>query len=183
MIHYGGDSGLEDTYRKGTLYFFNNTVIVQANQSSGDNARWRTLLFDLPTAGETLDFRDNIVHVTPETSGELATTVSLLEQTGNAIVGKNFVSAAFVKWRDNEESAGTGSIQGWENLIEMVRNDAGFVAFGDKDFRLTADSLAVDEAEASIAEHPVTDRYAPHGNGLERILSGAAPDLGAFEKE
>ncbi|MBK6515418.1 MAG: hypothetical protein IPG04_15180 [Polyangiaceae bacterium] len=29
MVHYGGDSGMLDTYRKGTLHFFNNTVVVE----------------------------------------------------------------------------------------------------------------------------------------------------------
>ena len=29
MIHYGGDSGVLDDYRKGTLFFYDNTVIVK----------------------------------------------------------------------------------------------------------------------------------------------------------
>ena len=27
MIHYGGDSGREERYRNGTLYFYHNTVV------------------------------------------------------------------------------------------------------------------------------------------------------------
>ena len=27
IVHYGGDSGTTANYRKGTLYFYNNTVV------------------------------------------------------------------------------------------------------------------------------------------------------------
>src|SRR5690606_3569418 len=48
MIHYGGDNGMTHTYRKGTLYFHHNTVLVTANQS-GPGGKWRTVLFDVAT--------------------------------------------------------------------------------------------------------------------------------------
>ena len=40
LVHFGGDSGNTSLYRP-NLYFYDNTVIDQANQSS----RWRTILF------------------------------------------------------------------------------------------------------------------------------------------
>ena len=50
MVHYGGDSGVPEITRKGTLYFYNNTVAVSANQE-GPNARYRTALFDADLVG------------------------------------------------------------------------------------------------------------------------------------
>jgi len=66
MIHYGGDSGETDTYRKGTLFFANNTVVVREDQEEqGGGGRWATALFDVSTADETVDARNNIVLVRP----------------------------------------------------------------------------------------------------------------------
>ncbi len=57
MIHYGGDSGLLDDYRKGTLYFYNNTVIVR---NEGYPEYTQTPLFELSTNEEHLDSRNNV---------------------------------------------------------------------------------------------------------------------------
>src|SRR5262249_49403370 len=37
LIHYGGDSGVTSDYRKGTLHFYNNTVVVQVDQKQQYN--------------------------------------------------------------------------------------------------------------------------------------------------
>jgi hypothetical protein len=57
MIHYGGDSGVFENYRKGTLFFYNNTVIVE-NHDYTPYAR--TAVFELSTNDERLDSRNNI---------------------------------------------------------------------------------------------------------------------------
>ncbi len=57
LIHYGGDSGRTADYRKGTLFFYNNTVVIK-------NARYpeytRTPIFELSTNDEHLDSRNNV---------------------------------------------------------------------------------------------------------------------------
>ena len=64
MIHYGGDSGLTENYRKGTLYFVHNTVVVRADQDEASGAgQWSTSLFDLDTADETAVIDDNVFFV------------------------------------------------------------------------------------------------------------------------
>jgi hypothetical protein len=57
MIHYGGDSGLFEDYRKGTLYFFHNTVFV-GNQSQEDYNE--VAVFELSTNEEHLWSRNNL---------------------------------------------------------------------------------------------------------------------------
>ncbi len=57
MIHYGGDSEVYEDYRKGTLFFYDNTVVVK-NQSYPPYAR--TPVFELSTNDEHLDSRDNV---------------------------------------------------------------------------------------------------------------------------
>jgi hypothetical protein len=59
MIHYGGDSYVYSDYRKGTLHFYQNTVIVN-NAGASD---WDLpSVFELSTNDEALDARNNVFH-------------------------------------------------------------------------------------------------------------------------
>ena len=53
VVHYGGDSGKPEWYRKGTLHFFHNTVVSRRTS--------RTTLFGLSTDDERVEARNNIV--------------------------------------------------------------------------------------------------------------------------
>jgi hypothetical protein len=57
LIHYGGDSGVFDDYRKGTLFFYNNTVIIK---NDGYHDYTNTAVFELSTNEEHLDSRNNV---------------------------------------------------------------------------------------------------------------------------
>ena len=56
IAHYGGDNGTTSKYRKGTLYFYNNTMVSYRTD--------RTTLFRLSTNEERADVRNNIFYVT-----------------------------------------------------------------------------------------------------------------------
>ena len=56
IAHYGGDSGTTSKYRKGTLHFYNNTMVSYRTD--------RTTLFRLSTNDERADVRNNIFYVT-----------------------------------------------------------------------------------------------------------------------
>jgi hypothetical protein len=57
MVHYGGDSGVYADYRKGTLFFYNNTVVIK----NGSYPDWsRTPIFEISTNEEKLDSRNNV---------------------------------------------------------------------------------------------------------------------------
>lgn len=58
MVHYGGDSGLVETYRKGTLHFFHNTVLVL----NASHKEWEgTAVFELSTNEEKLELGNNVI--------------------------------------------------------------------------------------------------------------------------
>ncbi len=69
IVHYGGDSGNTDDYRKGTLYMYNNTIVSTRTD--------RTTLLRLSTNDENCDFRNNIAYVAAG-----GNTLSLLDDTG-----------------------------------------------------------------------------------------------------
>ena len=56
ICFYGGDGGSAQKFRKGTLYFYNNTVVSDRT----DNTR----LFRMATNDESIDARNNIAYVT-----------------------------------------------------------------------------------------------------------------------
>lgn len=57
MVHYGGDSGVFADYRKGTLFFYNNTVVVK---NAGYKEYTANAIFELSTNEEKLDSRNNV---------------------------------------------------------------------------------------------------------------------------
>ena len=67
IVHYGGDSGDFADYRKGTLHFYNNTVIVK-NDEHADYER--TAVFELSTNDEHLDSRNNVYFSTVAPRGK-----------------------------------------------------------------------------------------------------------------
>jgi hypothetical protein len=86
LVHYGGDNGNPAQYRKGTLFFFHNTVIV----SGQEQTRWNTSLFRLETSDETADVRNNIVF------RQGTTHLFLLDEgPGRIRLGTNWVSEGF----------------------------------------------------------------------------------------
>ena len=73
--------------RKGTLYFYNNTVVVQADQA-GPNARYRTALFDATSSDETIDARNNVIVVRPGTAGLAGDRADLDARRGQPQAGR-----------------------------------------------------------------------------------------------
>lgn len=180
MIHYGGDNGSTNTYRKGWLYFHENTIVVRADQS----ARWRTILFDVATNDESVDARNNVLFVRSATPGQAPTNMKWMRTAGYLELGANWASSGVEEWRDGVTP--TGTIVGLSNVIGNAANDPGFMDEAGNDFSLRANAQAVD---AGIAPHPqvvsyghkTIAEYAAVAHGRPRPVSGA-PDLGAFER-
>ena len=104
LVHYGGDTvGFEQNFRKGTLYFYNNTILVQANALD----RWRTGVIEASTNDETVDMRNNII------VREGDTNMGLVARDGTLNLGVNWVSEGY--WPAYEDFGGT--IEGESNLI------------------------------------------------------------------
>jgi len=188
MFHYGGDSGLFDTYRKGTLYFVHNTVVVRADQEGDDDetgvGRWNTALFDLDTPDETAVVTGNVFHVRSVTPGAAPAQAAWGRFTGTLRLGPNWASPGLIEWRNPDDALG-GTIDGLDAVLSNVENAPGFVDEPGGDFAPAAGSPLVDAASELPAELAglgvVIDReYAGSATGRARTTVGA-PDLGAFE--
>lgn len=170
-FHYGGDSGEEADYRKGTLFFYNNTVVILANESD----HYYTSLFQLETDAESADIRNNIFYRIGDTH------LTWAFEKGTHRLGVNWVSGGI------EVSRGefTGRIEyvtGTNRTIEG--KDPGFRDLPGQDFCLAPGSPARGVGEALAAglpaEHLPTSQYRPHQSGRPRPSQGAGDDLGAL---
>lgn len=112
MIHYGYDNS--PTYRReGTLYFTNNTVIIER----ADNP-WRVNLFDVNSTNSTVEFSNNIVTAT----GMETFYIFRSNNTDNAgIVNFNASYFSISNTQNNwelTENAGSYSMTGQSNILE-----------------------------------------------------------------
>jgi len=110
ICHYGGDNGDIQVYRKGTLHFYNNTVL---SARTGN-----TTLFRLSSADETAEVRNNIFYATAG-----GNYLGILDNTGTVNLYNNWLSqnwkrsfsniSAFV----NDVSGNiTGDAPGWTDM-------------------------------------------------------------------
>jgi hypothetical protein len=177
VVHYGGDNGKTSTYRKGTLFFHHNTVVIRADRG-GPGARYRTILFRSDTDDEAVEFHNNIVFRDAATRGGVPTELSLLATAGRLDCGANWVSAGWIPGRSGVKS--TGVIGGAENFLRVTGNDPGFTDPASGDFRLRSDSPCRGAARplppAVPNPHAATRQYR-HPQTSEPRPAGA--DLGA----
>ncbi len=163
IIHYGGDSGNENIYRKGTLYFYNNTVV---STRSGN-----TTLVRLSSNDEHADIRNNILYASA--GGDY---LAILNRAGIADLRNNWVSSG---WVDAH-----GSLSGTLNASNnRVGTNPGFTDAVAQDFSLKKNSANIDQAmtlaDAALV-YPVLKQYVKHARNEVRSQS-TTQDLGAFE--
>ncbi len=161
IVHYGGDSGDEAVYRKGTLHFYGNTVVSRRAD--------RTTLFRLSSSGEHADVRGNIFF----TTGAPGDT-ERLAQDGDLTWGGNWIAAGYV-----DSFAGiTGTLDDLGG--DVGGTEPGFLDGAGDDFHLRADATARDVGPTLAAGVAPLDRqYAPHQGWMPRPTDGPL-DLGAF---
>ena len=121
VIHYGGDSGAEDEYRR-KLHLWNNTVV--------STRKGRVTLMRLSSQVQEADVRNNILYSTSP-GGEIA----ILDETGGVTLSNNWIKEGF------KGSHGTlaGRIEKSGNTLG---EDPGFVDLANWDLRLRPDSPA-----------------------------------------
>ena len=166
MVHYGGDSGDETIYRKGTLYFFNNTVV------SGRSGN--TTLLRLSTNEEHADVRNNIVYARAG-GGYLA----MVGSSGTLDVAGNWLSSGWTTSHDTFD----GTLNDLGNNIDG-ETTPGFADETGEDFGLAAASscidAAIDQSPDVLPAHEVLNQYVKHRSGMQRPQVGNL-DVGAFE--
>jgi hypothetical protein len=162
IVHYGGDSGDESIYRKGTLYFYNNTVV---STRAGN-----TTLLRLSTNDETCDCRNNIVYTTAA-GGYLA----LLNEAGVVYLKNNWLKSGWV----SSHSGLTGTI--YDDGGNITGDSPGFVDGALQDYHLSIGSACINGGTLLHADaHPVIYQYLQHRSSETRP-SDSTLDIGAFE--
>jgi len=162
ILHYGGDSGNTAIYRKGTLYFYNNTVV---STRTGN-----TTLMRLSTNEEISDCRNNIVYVTAP-----GNRLALLDSSGILHLNNNWLKTG---WQESHSGL-TGVIY---NEGGMVNGESPeFVNPAAQDYHLNTSSVCLN-AGASLPPEPdqVLRQYVKHRASEPRPSSGPL-DIGAFE--
>ncbi len=164
--HYGGDSGTTADYRKGTLYFYNNTIV---STRSGN-----TVIFRLSTNEETCDARNNIFYTV-----NAGTTLAMLAENGTLSHANNWSKSG---WRNSFEGAFDGTVTGGSSFI--IGTAPGFVDLANQDFRLLSNGQAVNAGTTlnpdALPGNNIVRQYVKHQTSEGRPVSGAL-DIGAFE--
>ena len=167
IAHYGGDSGATANYRKGTLYFYNNTLVSTRTD--------RTTLLRLSTNEEACDFRNNIAYVTAA-----GNTLSLLDDTGVLNMSHNWFKPGYV----NSFSAMSGTVI--DDGTSVLASSPGFVDEVGQDYNLATGSSCINAGTSldpnSLPSNDVTGQYVKHQSGEDRVSDGVL-DIGAFERQ
>ena len=165
IVHYGGDSGATEIYRKGVLHFFHNTVV---SLRSGN-----TTLLRLSTDDESADVRNNLLYVTASGS-----RLAMLDADGVLALSHNWTKPGWV------DSHGTFSGVIDDDGTGVEGASPGFVDEGVQDFRPLETSQAVDAGgdlhPEVLPDHDPVAQYLEHQMQEPRPDDGA-PDLGAYE--
>ena len=196
IIRYGGDQGIYQNYRQGTLYFYNNTVINEGDKYSVPGAlRWSTSLFLLPDSGEVgqttikeiVDCRNNIIYNQASTPGALASTLELMstDLTGTVNMTNNWVSPNTV---DMHAYYNIPVNLGKVNHINTILgnngvNNPNFNNYSTQDYTLSAQSNAINKGTVLIGgalNYPVLEEYVKQLTSKPRVVVGPI-DLGAYE--
>jgi hypothetical protein len=178
IVHYGGDSGMPERYRKGTLHFFHNTVAVENwHYKDYDKA----FLFELSTNEERLDSRNNLYFSGPTTAKK---PVVLLGPRDRIVSG---IAAFSGDWMSEgitlDEPDASYDMRRQASGVEAALRgkEPSFVDSDKRDFHPTATSpfRAKGVALDYPAEHAVKMQYAPFGKGEPRPAE-ATPTPGAY---
>lgn len=164
--HYGGDSGDETIYRKGMLYFYNNTVV---STRAGN-----TTLLRLSTNDEQADVRNNILYVSA--GGPF---LAMLDSTGVLSLTHNWLRPGWV--------ASHGGLAGTidDDGTSVLGASPGFTDLAAQDFHLVAGAQAADAATvlplATLPSNRLQRQYVPHQSTEYRVPEGVL-DIGAYER-
>ncbi|MDB6027616.1 MAG: hypothetical protein JWM68_3839 [Verrucomicrobiales bacterium] len=164
LVHYGGDSKFGSYYRKGTLYFYNNTIVSYRKDPMS--------LFWLSSDEETCDFRNNILYSTTNSKFFAVKDKGIMHLSHN-FLPENWLTPA---------TDPRGAVK--DDGTSTKRMNPGFVDIAAQDFRLSAVSKCRDAgttllpeclpANAPIAEYMKEQQSRPRPNDGHL-------DIGAYE--
>jgi hypothetical protein len=165
LVLYGGDTGAANKYRKGTLYFYNNTVYSDRT----DNTR----LFRMSTNDQAIDARNNIAWVTAA-----GANLKVLDSYGRLTLTQNFFKTG---WSPFNVGNPKGTIT---NNGTLTGSSPFFANEAGQDYHLTTSSPFVDDGAALnpavLPTHNVVREYVKHQSSVARPVAGPL-DVGAYE--
>jgi len=165
FVHYGGDTGSAQKFRKGTLYFYNNTVISDRTDA--------TRLFRLSTNDESCDARNNVAYVTAAGSN-----LQVLDNYGRLTLANNWFKTGWTPFV-NAHPKGTITNNG-----TFTGSSPGFVDEAGQDYSPSSSSPLRDAGTAlhpaALPANDVLFEYVKHQSSAARVIVGAI-DIGAFE--
>jgi len=165
IVHYGGDTGSAQKWRKGTLYFYNNTVVSDRTDA--------TRMFRLSTNDESCDARNNVVYVTAA-----GANLKVLDSYGRLTLTANWFKTGWSPFAVNRPK---GTIT---NNGTLTGATPGFVDEAGQDYSLTSASALRDSGvalhPAVLPDHDVVREYVKHQSSAPRVIVGPI-DIGAFE--
>ncbi len=181
-IHYGGDhhgaapgsNWGEPIFRKGTLYFFDNTLVLTDAGSFG--------IFDISTTDEHAEVFNNVFYASQgqfylrRSYGEVGSTTAVGGGTMN--LGKNWITSGWLAQSPSNPLAGS-VLTGTQNLIQGSAAPIDLATFAPLAGAAIRDVAAAPPAPA--APYLVDYQYDPTMGGTPRTVHGSAADLGAIE--
>lgn len=208
IVGFGAFNGISSypTQHRGTLHFYNNTVVNHQPTSSAFGFTTSTYTGG-PTALETVDCRNNIFYTDSSFQDFYHAFVLVNSGAGaNVKLGVNWISpGSRYDWGGHPWSGGT--FNGATNLVNQSsavkqgpvngsgllivgdatgQNNPGFVNLGGGNYQLASNADSIDLAglldPTTLANgFLLTEQYLSPQSHTTRATLGAAPDLGALE--
>lgn len=179
IVHYGGDSGLFENYRKGTLHFYDNTVVVD-NTALDDYET--TSMFEASTNEESLDIRNNVFFSVSRPT-DLRGIVFLGARDGVAsgilTLANNWVSTG---WTVFDPTPGKSLVKAGEAAgldTCLFGDNPGFTSLAEGNYGPAA-GAAVVGAGTALGDLPVVEFEYDVKQGVGPRNDGASPTIGAF---
>jgi hypothetical protein len=168
ILHYGGDGATTSEYRKGDLYFYNNTVISTRNSN--------TTLARLSTQDETMHAFNNVIYTSNNGS-----SMAMTNADGTLNIHHNWIKTS---WVDSHNGSASGTVNDQGN--NLTGSDPLFVDFGNQDFNLLDNSPLIDAGIAipaiHLPDHDLLNEYVIHTNSVAKQILNTL-DIGAFENQ
>ncbi len=175
LIHFGFDNSPLEA-KRGTLFFYNNTVYIAGDE----NDYWYVRLFDITddadssTTEGTVALYNNIIHKNGSTH------LQLMRDGGTL----NFYANNWI-YEDYEDLGYDATAQVNYFVTPIKGTDPGFTDPALEDFTLLKSSPCIDQAgelpDSIKLLFPLDKQYVKHATIQNRQSIGSAFDLGAFE--
>ncbi len=179
LIHYGYDNDPEYA-RKGTLYFYNNTISILNDL----NDSWRIRLFDMylydentgTPAEETIEVFNNIIYHSSETPGAEPSHFCLGRDSGTINLGINWITDS---WQNPETQAECypyineqPTVNGAGNLIDTsgAPTPVDTKTLAPRDIP-TIRNQGQPLPQSVGSSHPVTEQYVQHLDRKPRTVT------------